>query len=204
MTGATDQELCAAFVQIGSSDASDAGAVALHPGLRRIGDGDRLCGIVRTAHCAPGDNLGLLAAAVAAAPGEVIVAVGGGEDSAVVGELMSLRAKARGAAGFIVDGYARDAAALALPTFARGTHPRKPQRERFLSLQEPVEIQGVTVAPGDIVIADADGIALVPRSRVDAILAEATAVLQRNAEARAAITSGEDLVRVRAALARKP
>ncbi|MDA8344828.1 MAG: RraA family protein [Thermaerobacter sp.] len=204
MTEAGDEKLRAAFAALGSSDAYDAGATALPCGLYAVGGGERLCGYALTVHLSPGDNLGLQAAATRAQPGDVIVAVGGGEECALVGELLSLRAKVRGAVGIVVDGFARDARALALPVFARGTCPRKPRRQDFLSLGQSVDLLGLRIKPKDLVLADEDGIVLVPRQEARDILARAKAVLADNERTRRAIEQGEDLSWLETALRKAP
>ena len=197
------EELRQAFSGLASTDVADAGGIALPPGLVALG-GQRLCGFARTTALAPGDNLGLLALAVDARPGDVLVAVGGGFGTALVGELLSLRAARRGAAGFLIDGYARDAGLLALPVFARGTQPRKPQRQDFVALDQPVALLGVEICPGDLLLADEDGIVLVPQARMKAVLAEAPAVLKQNEAQRAEIVAGkEDLTWLQTELRRR-
>ena len=198
----TAEGLRQALSALASSDVADAGGRPFPPGLKPLGAA-KLCGFARTVHLAPGDNLGLQALAVQAGPGDVLVAVGGGGGTALVGELLSLRAAVRGAAGFLVDGYARDASVLALPVFARGTMPRKPRRADFVALDEPVDLLGVTVTPGDLLLADEDGIVLVPRGEAEAILARVAAVVHTNEVQRAQIVAGEDLVWLEEALARR-
>ena len=204
MDKARDAEaLRQAFSDIASSDVGDAGGVPLPPGLVAIGGSGRLCGLARTVRLAPGDNLGLQALAVQANPGDVLVAVGGGDGAALAGELLSLRAAVRGAAGFIVDGYVRDREALSLPVFARGTQPKKPRRQDYVALDEPVDLLGVTVTPGDLLLADEDGIVLVPRGDAEAVLAKIPEVLRANLAQRQAIVAGEDLAWLEDALARR-
>ncbi len=197
------EELRQAFSGFSSSDVADAGGLALPPGLVAVGGPGRLCGLARTVQLSPGDNLGLQALAVQAGPGDVLVAVGGGEATALVGELLALRAMVRGAAGFVVDGYVRDRAALSLPVFARGAQPRRPRRQDYVALDEPVELLGVTVTPGDLLLADEDGIVLVPRPDAGAVLAKVPEVLAANLAQRQAIVAGEDLAWLEDALARR-
>ena len=188
-----DEALRQAFSAIASSDAGDAGALAVPPGLTAADGSSRLCGFARTVQLTAGDNLGLQALAVQSRPGDVLVAVGGGDQTALVGELLSMRAAVRGAAGFVVDGYVRDKSALALPVFARGAQPRKPSRQNFAAIDEPVDLLGVRVAPGDLVLADEDGIVVVPRTAAEAILGRVQEVLAANEATRAQIVAGEDL-----------
>ena len=188
------------FSAIPSPDLADAGGIPLPPGLVSVGREPRLCGFARTVRLAPGDNLGLQALAVQAGPGDVLVAVGGGERSALVGELLSLRAAVRGAAGIVVDGYVRDRDALALPVFARGAQPRRPARKDFSAIDEPVELLGVPVAPGDLLLADPDGIVVVRKQDLMAVLDRVHPVQGADEAARAAILAGEDLGWLEAAL----
>lgn len=94
----------------------------------------------------------------------VIAAVPG--DVAFWGELFSTAARARGAAGVIIDGHIRDQrriAAMDFPAFARGGHPTDSLgRTTMVEHDVPVVVGGVTVSPGDLVIADVDGIVAVP------------------------------------------
>lgn len=100
-------------------------------------------------------------------PDDVFIAAAAGSTrSAVWGELLSTAARNRGCVGAIVDGLARDTTRLAemrFTTFARGTSPYDSQnRQRVVDMNVPVEIDGVCFAPGDLVIADMDGIVVVP------------------------------------------
>ena len=96
-----------------------------------------------------------------------IAAAGGSQRSAVWGELLSTASSNRGCVGAIVDGLVRDTAktaAMRFPVYARGTSPYDSQfRQRVVDLDVPVEIEGVRFCPGDLVIADRDGVVVVPR-----------------------------------------
>jgi len=197
------QALLETFATFASCDIADAGGLPLPPGLAAVHPVESLCGFARTVQLAPGDNLGLQALAVQAKPGDVLVAVGGGEEAALVGELLSLRASVRGAQGFLLDGYARDEAALALPVFARGLQPRRPARRDFVALDQPVRLLGVPIRPGDLVRADADGIVVVPRESLEDVLRQVAGVLAANAATRARILAGEDLGWLERDLARR-
>lgn len=116
----------------------------------------------------------------AAAPGEVgVIVMEGTLDVAAIGGLMGTAAKARGMAGMVLDGAVRDVAelrALNLPTYARSVSPATAvSRYASVAKQIPVECAGVTVAPGDIVVAGEDGVVIVPKDR-------AAEVLQRSQE----------------------
>ena len=105
---------------------------------------------------------------------------GGGDQSrALIGDLIGLRAKKLGIAGFVIDGAVRDAEALAacgLPVFARSVTPAGPYKFGPGRLQIPVAIAGVVVAPGDIIVADADGVVVVSEQDAVQVLADAERV----------------------------
>jgi regulator of RNase E activity RraA len=113
-------------------------------------------------------------------PGDVgVIVMEGSLDVAAIGGLMGTAAKSRGMAGMVLDGAVRDVAelrALGLPVFARSVSPGTAvSRYASVAKQVPVECAGVTVAPGDIVVAGEDGVVIVPKDR-------AAEVLQRSQE----------------------
>lgn len=102
-------------------------------------------------------------------PDDVLVAAAGGSlRSGIWGELLSTAARGRGAVGAIVDGAVRDVAkmrAMGFPVYARGTSPYDSKdRQRVIDYDVPVEIDGVRFSPGDLVIADIDGVVVVPQA----------------------------------------
>ena len=102
-------------------------------------------------------------------PDDVLIAAAGGScGSGLWGELLSTAARRSGCVGAIVDGAVRDVvkmAAMGFPVFARGTSPYDSRdRNRVIDVDVPVEIDGVRFSPGDLVIADMDGIVVVPQA----------------------------------------
>ena len=138
----------------------------------------------------PGDNLYIHKALDDARPGDVIVVNGGGDQSrALIGDMIGIRARNLGIAGFVIDGAVRDADALAecgLPVFARSVTPAGPYKFGPGRLQLPVAIDGVVVSPGDIVVADADGVVVVRREEAEQVLAEAEKIEAKEAAKRIA------------------
>ncbi|MCC6315672.1 MAG: RraA family protein [Thermomicrobiales bacterium] len=101
-------------------------------------------------------------------PNEVYVCTGASPRYALWGELMSLRAGKLGAAGAIVDGFSRDTdgiLALGFPTFSRGSYAQdQGPRGKVIDFRCPIELDGVRVAPGDIVFGDRDGVCVIPHA----------------------------------------
>ena len=124
----------------------------------------------------------------------LIVAAGGSMRSGVWGELLSTAARNRGCVGALVDGAVRDVAtmtAMGFPVFARGTNPCDSRdRQRVIDIEVPVEIEGITFSPGDLVIADADGIVVVPREIEPDVIRYALDKVHGESAVRAAIRDG--------------
>lgn len=163
--------------------------------IKPLGSGMRLCGQARTVSAMPGDNSAGHAALALAKPGEVLVIDGGGlEDVAVWGEVMTRVAIQRGVAGVALDGATRDAAEireLGFPMFCRAVSPRGPHKGFGGTLDGVVSVGGVPVSPGDLVVGDDDGVAVVPLAMVDAVLATSRASLDKEAKWMKAIAEGQ-------------
>lgn len=131
-------------------------------GLRPFHRGGSMAGVAFTIRTAAGDNRVIHQALELFQPGDVLVVDGGGDVSrALVGEIMSLIAEVRGAAGLVIDGAVRDASVLAgsdFPVFARAAIHRGPYKNGPGEINVPVAIGGMIVHPGDIVVGDADGV----------------------------------------------
>jgi RraA family protein len=143
-----------------------------------------ICGPALTVRCRD-DIFGLILAIEQAKPGDVLVVDGGGREIALAGELFARAALARGVAGLIVDAAYRDLAYVAtceLPIYSRHTSPMAGTAQRLGVINEPVTCGGVTVSPGDLVIADHDGIIVLDPSTAEATLLAAADV--KRAEAR--------------------
>lgn len=133
----------------------------------------RVAGPAFTVKCGPADHLMLHAAIYRAQPGDVIV-VEADPDFAVCGGNVCAIAQQRGIAGFVIDGVIRDLAetrALRFPVFARGVMPKPGGKNHLLPLNQPINCGGVKVNPGDLVIADEEGIAIVPKTKIDDVYA---------------------------------
>ncbi len=130
----------------------------------------------------------------AAAPGDVIVVDMGGAACSTWGGMASLAAKVKGVAGLLVDGGVRDLEemiAFEFPVFARHLVPTTGRtRLKVAAIDEPVTVDGVAVAPGDIVAADGTGIVVLPAARAEEITTLAEAFARDDAAAIAEMDKG--------------
>jgi len=144
----------------------------------------RLAGPAYTVQCPPGDNLMLHAAIYRAEPGSVIVVESGDVDYALAGGNVCAVAQRRGVAGFVVDGLVRDLGEVreaGFPVFGRGVIPIPGTKQALGALGGPVRCGGVLVQPGDIVVADEEGVVVVPAARQAEVLDAARARLAKEA-----------------------
>jgi regulator of RNase E activity RraA len=119
-----------------------------------------------------------------AKPGEVgVIVIENGLDVAAIGGLMGTDAKSRGLAGMVLDAGVRDVAelrAMGLPVYARGVVPSSTVgRYASVARDVPVECAGVTVRPGDIIVADEDGVVVVPQEKAEDVLKRAREIDER-------------------------
>ncbi|HAB24359.1 MAG TPA: methyltransferase [Pantoea sp.] len=146
----------------------------LHGRIKSLNPAMKVAGPAVTVEVRPGDNLAIHAALAIAQPGDVIVVDGKGDLScALIGEIMSAQAHAAGIAGIIIDGAVRDSDALAqgaFPVFSAGLNPCGPTKSIAGRVNYPVSVAGAAIQPGDLVIGDADGVVVLPREEVAALL----------------------------------
>lgn len=133
----------------------------------------RIAGPAFTVHCEPGDHLMLHAAIYAAQPGDIIVALGDTRYALSGGNVCAI-AQQNGIAGFVIDGVVRDLAEvrdMQFPVHALGVHPKPGAKKIYRELNQPVKVGGVLVHAGDMVVADEDGVAIIPQAEIDSALA---------------------------------
>ncbi|NEA98573.1 RraA family protein [Streptomyces sp. SID13726] len=195
------------FAALDSATVSDAlDACGLPPGqggLRPMWGTPKVAGFARTIELEPlsGEHGGahILTSAVAEAGAEdvVVVANGGRTDVSSWGGIVSVGASVRGVRGVVTDGACRDvgqARALGFPVFARAQVPVTARgRLRQKSSGAPVSLGEVTVHPGDVVLADEDGVVVVPRERAAEVLREAQRLADREASVEAEVRAGVPL-----------
>ncbi|MGV4927183.1 RraA family protein [Streptomyces sp. BHT-5-2] len=164
---------------LGRGQVMDIGIRPLWPAVPRV------AGPAFTVRCPPGDNLMLHAAIHRAEPGAVIVVESGDLDHALAGGNVCAVAQRRGVAAFVADGLIRDLAevrALGFPVFARGVIPIPGGKKAVAPLNVDVRCGGVDVSAGDVVVADEEGVVVVPRDRQEEVLRAARAKLAEEAD----------------------
>ena len=146
--------------------------IDLDPRIRSVYHGARLVGPAFTVQGAGGDNLALHLAVLQAEPGDVLVVDVGSAHHGHWGEVLTVAAQARGIAGLLIDGGVRDTIEigdLGFPVFSRNNTIRGTSKDFHGVFGRRVRIGGVSIAPGDLIVGDADGVVAVPvadRSRV--------------------------------------
>jgi regulator of RNase E activity RraA len=186
------------------SDCLDAVGVrdnAMAPGIRPLYPEARLAGYAATVRAVPVDAppadpadyyKNELEAVDALQPGDVLVV--STCHLSFWGELLSTAARRRGAAGIVADAYTRDAQAIvdmAFPAFVAGVHPHDSLgRVDVAEYGTPVECGGVTVAAGDLVLADRDGVVVVPEHVAEEVIGRAERKVATENEMRADLAQG--------------
>ena len=162
----------AALLRYGTAtlhEAAGTGSI-LPAAIRPIVPGAELCGPAFTVETGPGHNLWIHRSLYEAPVGSVlVVSCGEGYDYGYWGEILSTAATERGLAGVVIDGYVRDSIALArvgFPVFARGLCVRGTGKKAGIGIGTGIGkslcLGGATINPGDVVVADADGVISIP------------------------------------------
>lgn len=163
--------------------------------IRQVTPGMRLCGPALPVRCQPGDNLTLHAAIAIAQPGDVIVAdVGDYIEAGHWGEILTVAAQARGIGGLVINGGVRDIEAAQrrdFPVFARAVSMKATVKRVFGSINVPIMCGGVSVRPGDAVVADDDGVLVIAANQVESTLRAAIDREEREAEVMKRLEGGE-------------
>ena len=156
--------------------------------------GSRAAGPARTVLCGQDDNLMVHAVIEHIQPGEVLVlTMPEPRPIALVGELLATQVKVRGAAAILVDGAVRDVEdlqKLGLPIWTRYIRVKGAGKSEIGELDATVTVGGARIAPGDIVVLDADGAVCIQRQRAGKVLAAAEIRLEREARLREKLAAG--------------
>jgi 4-hydroxy-4-methyl-2-oxoglutarate aldolase len=195
MTATADQ--ISQLARLGSATVYEAGGRRgyVDADLHQIIPGSRAAGPARTVMCGQDDNLMVHAVMAHVQPGEIIVlTMPEPRPVALVGDLLATQARAQGAAGMLIDASVRDVEELrelGLPIWARWVRVKGAAKDIRGAIGEPVTVGGAPIHPGDIVVLDADGAAVVEAERVDEVLRASRQREQNEQVKRAKLKAGE-------------
>ncbi|QKJ22188.1 RraA family protein [Poseidonibacter lekithochrous] len=155
----------------------DAGMKELWPEIPRVS------GPAFTVEMVAGENLALHRAIYEAPVGSIIVAQSNTVDYSVIGGNVTEIAQKRGIAGFVIDGTVRDIGEikeLKMPMFGRGVLPMPGGKKNAVPVNVPITAGGIAVNPGDIIVADEEGIAVIPKDKAEEIYTQTKANVEKD------------------------
>jgi 4-hydroxy-4-methyl-2-oxoglutarate aldolase len=194
--------LAARLAALGTATIGEAAPPARIIGLpiRALAPNMVAAGTALTVRCRPGDNLALHRAIAAAAPGDVLVVdYGGSTESGPFGEIMALACKLRGIAGVVTDGCVRDSGRLiemGFPVFACGLNIQGTTKRDRGDVGDPITLGGIRIERGDLIVADADAVIVLPARDAEAALAAGVSRAAAEARMMERLRAGETTLQI--------
>jgi 4-hydroxy-4-methyl-2-oxoglutarate aldolase len=172
----------------------------MSPRMRPLIAGQRISGAAVTSYNFPGDNLMIHVALNVAQRGQILVLTnGGGNQGALWGDVACTFAAHKGVAGVVADGGVRDIDALRemnFPVWATAISPSHPEKRGPGSVNVPIVVDGVLVEPGDVIVADGDGVLVIPQADLARTLEGARQRAAKEVAIRQRIKAGESLFEI--------
>ncbi len=191
---AVDGRLSKELLELGSATLGESGGRPMRARLKPAWPGARIAAPAAPVRCTPGDNLAIHVAVATTARGHVLVVdVGDVAERGYWGEVLTTGAESRGLAGLVIDGGVRDIDAIAahgFPVFSAAIALRGATKQSPGTVGVPVVVGGVSVASGDWVVGDADGVTVVPAAALRSVVAAGRARAEKEQKMFEALCNG--------------